>query len=406
MNDGFYVGQLITVAGSSNGNDGTYEIAKVDQKVLTLAEGENLTTETGVAGVTVTGYEAAASVQDNALQIDFIKDPNGPDKLVRSDGGDWEADGFYGGQSIFVTGSSHNNTGDTPYLIESTDGDILYLVEEDGLDTDEFKAELRNEFSVTRVTVLADVGKVTVNANNRSVIVAATQSGSPLLLETEEAETSPSDSSKKKFGNNLLGGQTIKAQEPGKVAMNGTFSLANVDNTTHGHIDGGYIITTPTDLDVKANDATYLVNGSLAYAYAGDIGGAANIAVNRISRDTVAELGSVERDLVVGEQGFIFPAFDLPKREVTITNDPRGEVFVTGVDNINVHATNGGGLVSMALSGVLQSSAGQKPAQEEDATLAKGVTAKPTTEKLKKEKAEEGEGREGGQQEHIRAEGR
>ena len=102
--------------------------------------------------------------------------------------------------------------------------------------------------------------------------------------------------------------------------------MVDVDNTTYSHVDGGFILQSGTDLDVTASDSTYLVNGSMAYAYAGDIGGAANVALNQVERDTIAEIGN---ELI----------------------DPEGEVFVTGADNVNVTAENGGGLVSVAVSG-------------------------------------------------------
>ena len=250
--------------------------------------------------------------------------------MVRKDGGDWEKDGFFAGQKVTIDGSAENNDG--AYEVQSIDGATLYLKD----------AEFGNEFSVAGITVVADAGKVTVSADNTSVIVTTSQSGSPLLLETSDPAPPPANTQnatqKKSFSDKAMGGQKVGKQEPGKIALNGTFSMVESDNTTHSHIDGGFIVLSGTDLGVSAADSTTLVNGALAYAYAGDIAGAANIALNTMNRDTRAEIGSV-------------------------ATDADGEVFVTQAGDVYVHATNAGGLVSVSLSGTLQTSTDKKPAQ-------------------------------------------
>ena len=60
--------------------------------------------------------------------------------------------------------------------------------------------------------------------------------------------------------------------------------------------DGGFIIKSGTSVDVTAKDSSWLVNGGVAYAYAGDTGGAGNVAVNLITRNTTAEIGNAAKD--------------------------------------------------------------------------------------------------------------
>jgi len=341
INDGYEVGDWIRVSNLNPAEDGLFKILNLNHTMLTLQEGVK-SPGTGTAGQVaiqkmgrLQADGAAIGLNDPALQFDFIHDPNGTDRIVRGDGAKWENDGFYAGQKITIAGSAENNGA---YEIKSVDGDTLYFAD----------TEFRNEFSVTGVSIISDAGKVSVSANNSSVIVTTSQSGSPLLLKMSDSGTPPANTQnttqKRSFSDKATGGQKVGVQEPGKIALNGTFSLVEADNTTHSHIDGGFIILSGSELGVVANDSTYLVNGSMAYAYAGDIGGAANIALNTVNRDTQAEIGSEE-------------------------SDPAGEVFVTDAENVNVHATNGGGLVSVAVSGVLQTSADKKPAQKESAVI-------------------------------------
>ena len=335
LNDGFYSGQLIIVTGTS-GNDDTYIVDYVDGASLFILD-TDLSTENGAGGVSVTGYDRVLSVKDKDLELDFVHDPNGVDSIVRNDGGDWEYDGFMVGQKITVTGSLENN--DT-FEIKSIKGDTIYLAD---------NVELSNEFSVTGVSIESDAGKINIDSKNSSVIVTTSLSGSPLLLKLEDAPASTSPNTqnsnqKKSFSDKALGGQKLGVQEPGKIAFNGTFSLVDIDNLTKAYIDGGFIVDSGTDINVKATDSTYLVNGSTAFAYAGDIGGAANIAINTVNRDTSSEIGNE-------------------------STDSTGEVFIESDGDVNVNSKNSGGLLSVAMSGVLQQSLDKKPAQQEKATL-------------------------------------
>ena len=245
---------------------------------------------------------ASIGLSDLTKTYDFIHDPSGADRIVRNDGGDWEQDGFFAGQGITIAGSAlKSNNG--AFTIGSISGDTLYL------DAGEFS----NEFAKNGITIEADAGKVTVSANNVTALVTTGQSGSPLLLKAKDAPaattppttpptipaplTTPQNTvPKQSFSEKLLGGQKLTRQEPGKIALNGTFSLVNATNTTTAHIDGGFIIRSGTAVDVTAKDASWLVNGGIAYAYAGDTGGAGNVAVNLVTRDTSAEIGNAVTD--------------------------------------------------------------------------------------------------------------
>jgi len=297
-------------------------VESVDGDTLYL-KGVTLVSESNVQTGEVTGFDKSVSVEDRDLEIDFIHDPNDSDQIVRNDGGDWARDGFSKGQKITITGSAENNN---TYEIESVVGNIIYLV----------KTDLSNEYSVVGAAIKSDAGNISVTANTKSVIVATSLSGSPPLVEMKASDPAPSGSTqnsgqKKSFGNRMFQGQKPGMKEPGKIALNGTFSLVDVDNTTAAHVDGGFIINSGNLFDVKANDSTFLVNASTAFAYAGDIGGAGNVAINKVDRDTTALIGDA-------------------------VNDPAGEVIVTGASKLTVDATNGGGLVSVAVSGVLQQS--------------------------------------------------
>jgi hypothetical protein len=312
---------------------------------------------------------ASIGLSDLTKTYDFIHDPNGADRIVRNDGGDWEQDGFFAGQGITIGGSAITaNNG--AFKIGSISGDTLYLA----------AGEFGNEFAKAGITVQADAGKVTVAANNLTALVTTGQSGSPLLLKTKDAPaeadppptppptttTKPNAVPKRSFSDKLLGGQKLTRQEPGKIALNGTFSLVNATNTTTAHIDGGFIIRSGTAVDVTAKDASWLVNGGIAYAYAGDTGGAGNVAVNLITRDTTAEIGNAVKDAA-------------------------GEVFIAGAPAVQVSATNAGGVVSVAVSGVLQQSTSQKPAQTDSAKVSTQNSSKltaPNTAKAEKEKKE------------------
>ncbi|MBT7082343.1 MAG: hypothetical protein HN929_12935, partial [Chloroflexi bacterium] len=334
--DGFYAGQFINIT-EAGANNNIYEIESLSGKELFVI-GPALTNAANGSEVLVTGYDEAASVKDLDLVIDFIHDPNGSDYIVRNDGGDWEEDGFFAGQNITVTGSTNNNA---RFTIKSIDGDILFLETE--TQSPDIKTELKNEFSVVGISIESDAGQVTVTANNSSVVVTTSLSGSPPLLEMKDGGGG-NDTEKRSFSDKALGGQKVGVQDPGKVAMNGTFSLVDIDNITTAHIDGGFIVDTGTNLDVIADDSTYLINGSTAFAYAGDIGGAGNIAINTVDRNTTAEIGN---ELI----------------------DPAGEVFITNAGDVTVNAFNSGGLVSVATSGVLQQSMDKKPAQQDEARM-------------------------------------
>ncbi|MRR50604.1 MAG: DUF4347 domain-containing protein, partial [Rhodocyclaceae bacterium] len=379
--DGLAIGDWIRISGQDkNGLEigGLYQITNLTANVLTLAPGTAAPGSAAAGMVTLQKMglleidNASIGLSDLAKTYDFIHDANGADRIVRNDGGDWEQDGFFAGQGISIAGSAiKNNNG--AFTIGSISGDTLYLS----------AGEFSNEFAKNGITILADAGKVTVAANNQTALVTTGQSGSPLLLKAKDAPAAttppatppatptpgtpaPNAVQKSSFSEKLLGGQKLTKKEPGKIALNGTFSLVNATNSTMAHIDGGFIIRSGTAVDVTAKDASWLVNGGVAYAYAGDAGGAGNVAVNLVTRDTTAEIGNALKDVA-------------------------GEVFISGAEAVNVTATNAGGVVSVAVSGVLQQSTSQKPAQTDSAKLSTQNTSKltaPNTAKAEKEKKE------------------
>ena len=246
--DNYDIGDWIRVSNLSDSTeDGLFRITSLNATILTLEEGAkspgNETSDI-VAIQKMGRFQAdgvAVSLDIPALQFDFIHDPNASDRIVRNDGGDWGKDGFFAGQNITIAGSADN---DDTYEIETIDGETIYLVD----------ADLENEFSVTGISVVSDAGKVSVTANNSSVIVTTSLSGSPLLLEMKDSAPPPSSNAqnatqKRSIGNKALGGQKMGVQEPGKIALNGTFSLVDIDNTTTAHVDGGFIIQSGTDID-------------------------------------------------------------------------------------------------------------------------------------------------------------
>lgn len=102
--DGFVVGDVITVAGSTS-NDGEYVVAAVTALTLTVGEGD-LTDEAGVAGVTVTGAPGIAL------------DATG-DTLTRASGS-WLADGFAVGDTPTLAGTTADDGAKTITALTST----------------------------------------------------------------------------------------------------------------------------------------------------------------------------------------------------------------------------------------------------------------------------------------------
>src|SRR6185437_546693 len=94
INDGFIVGQAITVVGSTFNNTAagqTFTIAAVTGNVITLSVGDAIRNEASP------GSPETVTVKHDGT-------------ITRTDGGDWTADGFAAGQLITVSGSAANST--------------------------------------------------------------------------------------------------------------------------------------------------------------------------------------------------------------------------------------------------------------------------------------------------------
>jgi hypothetical protein len=126
VTDGFAAGDTITVAGSINGNNGTnaftiFTISTTNtlNDTITLDGADRLNTEPG-AGISITSSGGGIGT----IGVTFTD--AGPDTIVRTDGGDWAADGFNAGETLTVAGSASNDAGG-PYLIAAVSPTTITL---------------------------------------------------------------------------------------------------------------------------------------------------------------------------------------------------------------------------------------------------------------------------------------
>lgn len=129
--DGLVAGMRIQVAGfSANATERgqVYQIKSVTDTTITLTASASLVNESG-ANVTVTPIATNPDRSDLALaQAALGTDANGKATIVRSDGGDWLADGLAAGMQFQLGGSSLNDSApDKWYTIASLDETTIVL---------------------------------------------------------------------------------------------------------------------------------------------------------------------------------------------------------------------------------------------------------------------------------------
>ena len=123
LDDNFAIGDTILIVGSDF-NDGRYVITDITEDGLTIYVDTAHPFEDEEA--TDVGIQAEVSVSlsgDPELTLEYDS-TNEMNKITRSDGTDWEDDGFKIGDLISIEGSEEN-AGD--YYIYAIDGSILYL---------------------------------------------------------------------------------------------------------------------------------------------------------------------------------------------------------------------------------------------------------------------------------------
>ncbi len=216
IDDGFLVGQTITVSGTT-ANNGTYTINSVTDTCITLNPNERLSDET------------VASASDDTVSA--------PDTIIR-DSGSWLADGFQPGQTITVSGAGANNG---TYTIGYVTEQVLTLIRTDTLtDGASTTAMVTNDpEAATGVISVAD--DIDIQAFSGPQIFSFSLAGYVALSQNQAPAS----------GDSTAGAPTTAKDAAGNtggfgLGISGDASVNYVNMTTLAYIDGA--------VSVKAHD--------------------------------------------------------------------------------------------------------------------------------------------------------
>ncbi len=215
LDDGFLVGQTITVGGTS-ANNGTYTIQTVTDTCITLQPDEALNDETVDNGATVSAA----------------------DTIIR-DSGSWLADGFQPGQTITVSDAGADNDG--TYTIGYVTEQVLTLIPTDTLtDGTSTTAMVTNDpEAATGVISVAD--DIDIQAFSGPQIFSFSLAGYVALSQNQAPAS----------GDSTAGAPTTAKDAAGNtggfgLGISGDASVNYVNMTTLAYIDGA--------VSVKAHD--------------------------------------------------------------------------------------------------------------------------------------------------------
>jgi len=124
IDDGFQVGDTITVT-DSDANDNNYTIDFLSDTQITLFPTDIVGAAGFDRGITINsggtfGTVRADFVDGGVAGVD-------PDLIVRTDGGSWLDDGFVGGDTITIAGSTSGNNGTDVFTIDSVTTNTITL---------------------------------------------------------------------------------------------------------------------------------------------------------------------------------------------------------------------------------------------------------------------------------------
>ena len=270
INDGFVIGQSITVAGSTLNSTGvgqTYQIANVTAGAITLQASDAIQTEASAG--TPESVSLRHTTTNAAVQMTAYFTAGSPGTITRTDtNGNWLADGFAVGQTVLVTGSAHNDTtGGASYTVTAVTATKLTLSNGDAL-TSEGSAG-----SPVSITVQHKFS-YKVSANEQSTLVNSIKDWTPDELLTL-------------YGAGLLKNVTstvVTTTDPNIVAANVTLltgqavgQVADVINIDLSH--GPVTLTQDQRVALAAAERT-----DVQYLGAAPITAAVNFGVNTITR--------------------------------------------------------------------------------------------------------------------------
>ena len=272
--DGFQAGQFITVEDTEE-NDGVFEIASVSGAVITLADGEELTSESLTSATvksadtisrstgswTADGFETGQAITvagtssnngtytideiDGArlilMPLDELSDETdssvsltAPDTITRATGS-WISDGFRSGQEITVAGSSLNSG---TFTVDTVTGTTLSLIASDSLTDESASSAAVGTDTVAGNGVITAGGDLVINADTGPQIFSATLAGS-IATKKDKAMASADSASSPGNGSSSSSGKF-------SIGASGDISFNDVSTTTRAFTAG--------DINVVARD--------------------------------------------------------------------------------------------------------------------------------------------------------
>ncbi|QEI44253.1 Bifunctional hemolysin/adenylate cyclase (plasmid) [Dolichospermum sp. UHCC 0315A] len=289
IGDGFRAGQTLRVK-DTNSNDGYYRILSVEDIIITLETGDNLTSQTTSEATITTG-----PAMSGTPELTFSKELNDVDTIER-DGGSWVAEGFRPGQIINISGTTLNNGEFKVVSVTASTLSIAIVTLSDLSLSHVLKNETIASGSDVRIlaaddglagSILAGSGSVVLQGNKKSAGLAGsysqnTISGGVQAFVSQATLNADGDINISARTPGSISSYAASGNKVGKLGIAGQVTNNEVSRHTKSFLEGATILNV-SDVRVSGIDTASIFSVSGVATLGGEVGIGASVSINQIN---------------------------------------------------------------------------------------------------------------------------